>query len=62
MSSTDHSGALLIVNLVGLILSLGTVALRIFLAQRVKSDQIVMYKDDLFFLAGIVGSLPVPCS
>ena len=62
MSSTDHSGALLIVNLVGLILSLGTVALRIFLAQRVKSDQIVIYKDDLFFLAGIVGSLPVPCS
>lgn len=59
MSSTDHSGPLLIVNLVSLLLLLGTVALRIYLARRVKSDHIAIYKDDLFFLAGTVGSLLV---
>jgi hypothetical protein len=53
-NSTDNGGALLIVNLIGLILVLASVGLRIFIARRVSTSEIAIYKDDLFCFAAAV--------
>jgi hypothetical protein len=53
-TATDNGGALLIVNLIGLILMLASVGLRIFIARRVTSSEIAIYKDDLFCFAAAV--------
>jgi hypothetical protein len=54
MTATDNGGALLIVNLIGLILVVASVALRIFIARRVTTNEIAIYKDDLFCFAATV--------
>jgi hypothetical protein len=54
MTATDNGGALLIINLIGLILMLASVGLRIFIARRVTTSEVAIYKDDLLCFAAAV--------
>jgi hypothetical protein len=54
VSATDHGGALLIINLMGLIITLASAGLRFYLAQRLVTNEIAIHKDDLFcFIATV---------
>ena len=54
VSATDRGGQLLIVNLVTLTVSLLSVGLRIFIANRENGNVLSFYKDDLLCFAATV--------
>jgi hypothetical protein len=59
ITSTDHGGPLLIVNLVGLFISFFSVGVRIYLANRDRDKGWAVFKDDLLcFIALVRHSTP----
>jgi hypothetical protein len=54
VSSTNRGGALLMVNIVGLIVSLASVAVRLFISTLQSKKGFAVYKDDLLCFAALV--------
>jgi hypothetical protein len=54
VTSTDRGGQLLIVNFVGLIVSLASVVLRIHISRREQLTGFAFHKDDLLCFAALV--------
>jgi hypothetical protein len=60
VTSTNRGGALLMVNIVGLIVSLASVGVRIFMSSLQSKKGLAVYKDDLLCFAGLV-CMPKQC-
>lgn len=56
VSDTDRGGALLIVNIISLVVSLVALGVRLYISNRSAGKGFAFFKDDLFCSASIVGS------
>lgn len=54
ITPTDRGGALLIVNTIGLIISLVSVGVRVYISHRESDDSYIAHKDDYLCFAGLV--------
>ena len=54
ISSTDQGGALLVVNIIGLIIAIVSVGVRIFLSKKSGEHGFVVFKDDALCYASTV--------
>jgi hypothetical protein len=54
VTATDRGGQLVIVNIIGLFLSLSSVAVRIHISRRETVSEFAFYKDDLLCLVAVV--------
>jgi hypothetical protein len=54
ISSTNQGGALLVVNIIGLIIAIVSVGVRIFLSKKSGENGFVVFKDDVLCYAATV--------